>query len=79
MELSQFVERIKEEFEEDYNIGDINPDTHIKDMDWWSSMHMLVIIALIDSEYDIMLSPSEIREANSIRSLFEIAKAKTNG
>lgn len=76
MELGEFVGKIKEEFEEDYNIGGLNPDTHIKDMEWWSSMHMLVVIALIDSEYDIMLSPEEIRKATSIRSLFEIAKAK---
>ena len=76
MDIAEFVGKIKEEFEEDYNIEDLSPDTHIKDMDWWSSMHMLVVIALIDSEYDIMLSPEEIKDATSIRSLFEIVNAK---
>ncbi|PCI96761.1 MAG: acyl carrier protein [Flavobacteriales bacterium] len=76
MGLDEFVGKIKEEFSEDYNVGDLDPDTHIKDMEWWSSMHMLVVIALVDAEYDVMLSPEEVREATSIKSLFEIIKTK---
>ena len=30
MGLDEFVGKIKEEFSEDYNVGDLNPDTHIK-------------------------------------------------
>lgn len=76
MDLGEFTGKIKEEFEEDYNMEDLNPDTHIKDMVWWSSMHMLVVIALIDSEYDVILTTDEIKKATTLRSLFEIVKAK---
>ena len=41
-------------------------------MDWWSSMHALVIIALIDTEYDVMLEPSQMKSANTVRELFTL-------
>jgi acyl carrier protein len=70
MEIEVFLEKIKAEFNEDYDIGDLGLDDNIKNMDWWSSMHALVIIALIDTEYDVMLAPSQMKSANTVRELF---------
>jgi acyl carrier protein len=70
MEIEVFLEKIKAEFNEDYEIGDLGLDDNIKNMDWWSSMHALVIIALIDTEYDVMLAPSQMKSANTVRELF---------
>jgi acyl carrier protein len=74
MEIEGFLEKIKAEFNEDYTIGDLGVDENIKEMDWWSSMHALVIIALIDAEYDVMLEPSQMRSANTVRELFNVVK-----
>ena len=57
MEIEVFLGKIKAEFNEDYDMGDLGLDDNIKNMDWWSSMHALVIIALIDTEYP-KLSPA---------------------
>ena len=70
MEIEVFLGKIKAEFNEDYDIGDLGLDDNIKNMDWWSSMHALVIIALIDTEYDVMLEPSQMKSANTVRELF---------
>ena len=72
MEMEVFLEKIKAEFDEDYEIGDLGLDDNIKNMDWWSSMHALVIIALIDTEYDVMLEPSQMKSANTVRELFTL-------
>ena len=72
MEIEELIEKIKAEFEEDYDIGELGPDDNIKTMGWWSSMHALVIIALIDSEYDIMLEPSQMRSVNTVRELYNL-------
>lgn len=76
MNIENFLEKIKGEFVEDYELGDLGVDDNIKNMEWWSSMHALVIIALIDSEYDVMLEPSEMRNAKTVRELFSIVKEK---
>ena len=49
MEIEVFLGKIKAEFNEDYDTGDLGLDDNIKNMEWWSSMHALVIIALIDT------------------------------
>ncbi len=72
MEIEVFLGKIKAEFNEDYDIGDLGLDDNIKNMDWWSSMHALVIIALIDTEYDVMLEPSQMKSANTVRELFTL-------
>ena len=72
MEIEVFLGKIKAEFNEDYEIGDLGLDDNIKNMDWWSSMHALVIIALIDTEYDVMLEPSQMKTANTVRELFTL-------
>ena len=74
MEIEVFLGKIKAEFNEDYDIGDLGLDDNIKNMDWWSSMHALVIIALIDTEYDVMLEPSRMKSANTVRELFTLIK-----
>jgi acyl carrier protein len=73
--LRFFLGKIKAEFNEDYDIGDLRLDDNIKNMDWWSSMHALVIIALIDTEYDVMLEPSQMKSANTVRELFTVVKS----
>ena len=72
MEIEVFLGKIKAEFNEDYDMGDLGLDDNIKNMDWWSSMHALVIIALIDSEYDVMLEPAQMKSANTVRELFTV-------
>jgi acyl carrier protein len=72
MEIEVFLGKIKAEFNEDYDLGDLGLDDNIKNMDWWSSMHALVIIALIDTEYDVMLEPSQMKSANTVRELFAV-------
>ena len=70
MEIEVFLGKIKAEFNEDYDLGDLGLDDNMKNMDWWSSMHALVIIALIDSEYDVMIEPSQKKSANTVRELY---------
>ena len=72
MEIEVFLGKIKAEFNEDYDTGDLGLDDNIKNMEWWSSMHALVIIALIDTEYDVMLEPSQMKSANTVRELYTL-------
>ncbi len=76
--LQEFIDKLKQEFEDDYDVSRITEQTKITEIDWWSSMHALIIIALIDSEYDVIVEPEELKNAQTINDLYQIILTKTN-
>ncbi len=76
--LQEFINKLKQEFEDDYDVSNITEQTKITEIDWWSSMHALIIIALIDSEYDVIVEPEELKNAQTINDLYQIILTKTN-
>ena len=75
MQISQFISLLEEEFE-DENIPKLNPETNFKDLDQWSSMYALIIIALIETEYDVLLNGEELSKVKTIESLFSLVVSK---
>lgn len=74
MELQEFIENVKEQFEDaPENFG---ADTRFRELDEWSSLVSLSIIAMVDDEYDIVLKGDDIRKSVTVQDLFEIAKSK---
>ena len=70
MELNEFVEKFAEQFEEtDKSL--ITADSDYKNLDEWSSLVALTIIAMVDEEYDVQLKGADIRDSVTIRDLFE--------
>ncbi|MDC1859345.1 acyl carrier protein, partial [Bacteroides uniformis] len=52
MELNDFIEKFAEQFEETEKTV-FNPHTRFKELDEWTSLTALSIIAMIDEEYNI--------------------------
>ncbi len=77
--LNEFINKLKTEFGEDYDVSGIDEKTKITEIDWWSSMHALIIIALIDSEYDVIIEPEELKNAQTVEDLYSIIAEKING
>lgn len=73
--IEEFAKRLEEEFE-DIEQGSIKPDTNYRSIKGWSSMHALIIIALIDAEFNIILNGSDLKSANTIRDLYTIISEK---
>lgn len=76
MELNDFIEKFAEQFE-DTDASEIKAETLFKDLDEWSSLMALSIIAMVDEEYDVQLKGDDIRSADTVASLFNIVKAKS--
>lgn len=74
MELKDFIENVKEQFDD--APGNFGADTRFRELDEWSSLVSLSIIAMVDDEYDIILKGDDIRKAVTVQDLFEIAKSK---
>lgn len=73
MELEEFVKRFAEQFED---ADDFSADTEFKELDEWSSLSAIHVIAFIDTEYDVEISGTEIRRANTIKNLFDLVNNK---
>lgn len=77
MELKDFIEKFAEQFE-DTEKSEFTPDTEFRDLDEWSSLMGLSIMAMISDVYDIEISANELRKSKTIQELFNIVEAKSN-
>lgn len=75
MELQDFVQKIAEQFDET-DVSAFTPETRFRDIDEWSSLIALSIIAMVDEEYDVTLKGDDIRNANTVEDIFNAVKAK---
>ena len=75
MELNDFILHFAEQFD-DTDASEIKADTVFKDLDEWSSLIALSVIAMVDEEYDVALKGEDIRNSNTIEDLFNIVKGQ---
>lgn len=69
MELQEFVKNFAAQFDET-DLSLFNPDTRFRELDEWSSIIALSIIAMVDDEYDIQVKGDDIRNSNTIEDIF---------
>ena len=75
MELKEFIENFAEQFD-DTESSEIQADTEYRELDEWTSLTALSIIAMIDEEYDVQLKADEMRKTQTIQELFDLVKSK---
>lgn len=75
MELKKFIENFAAQFE-DVDAATLSAETKFKELNEWSSLIALSIIAMADEEYEVEVKGDEIRKANTIGDLFELVKSK---
>lgn len=69
MELKDFIEKFAEQFD-DTELSEFSPETKFKELDEWSSLIALSVIAMVDEEYHISISSDAIRESVTIEDLY---------
>lgn len=75
MELNEFIMNFAEQFDET-DASDITASTVFHDLDEYSSLIALSIIAMVDEEYDVALKGDDMRSAVTVEDLFNIVKSK---
>ena len=78
MELNEFVTHIAEQFEDTDN-SLFAPQTIFHELEEYSSLIALSIIAMVDEEYDVAIKGNDMRAAVTIEDLYNIVKSKNNG
>ena len=75
MEIKEFIENFANQFDET-DPAEITATTSFRDLDEWSSLTALSIIAMVDEEYDVTLKGDDIKNATTVEDLFNTVKAK---
>ena len=75
MEITEFIEKFAEIFD-DTEASCLSPETSFRNLEEWSSLSALALIAMADEEYEVELKGDDIRNAITIADIFEIVKAK---
>jgi len=75
MNIQEFISIIEEEFDE-VEKGTLEASTSFRQMEGWSSMHSLILIALVDNHFDILLTGEELRGLDTIQDLYDLLASK---
>ncbi len=76
MNIVQFIADLEENFD-DFESGHLLPETRYQDIEEWSSMYALIVIAMADTEYDVVLTGEDLSTCQTVRDLFELIKSRT--
>ena len=72
--LDEFIQLFAEQFDMT-DPSEFKADTEYRELDEWSSLISLSVIAMVDEEFDVQLTANEMRQAETIEELFDIVKS----
>ena len=75
MVLKDFIENFAAQFD-DTDASEIKAETVFKELDEWSSLIALSVIAMADEEYEVTLKGEDIRTSNTVEDLFNLIKER---
>ncbi len=74
MEIKEFIEKLAEAIEIE-DVEALTPDTEFKELDEWSSLSVMLIIAFFDEEFEKQIEEKDIHTAQTINDLYLLATA----
>ncbi len=77
MELNKFVQNIASALE-DESINELGINVKIEDIDGWDSFAIMSVIAMIDEEYNVIISGEQISKLDTLKQLFDLVKSEMN-
>lgn len=75
MELNDFIAAFADQFD-DTDPSEINAGTEFHDLDEWSSLTGMSVIAMAKTQYGKTITGKEIRECETVEELFNLVASK---
>lgn len=75
MKLEDFIKNFADQFD-NTDPSVIKADTVFKELEEWSSLIALSVIAMVDEEYDVTLKGDDIRGSVTVEDLYNIVKSR---
>ena len=77
MNIEDFIAKVEAEFE-DLKPGVLKPGSNFREVFDWNSVNALTIIALVDCEYDVMLTAEDFQKSKTVMDIFNIIVRKSS-
>ena len=74
MDIKEFIDKFASNFD-DTDINLFTPKTVFRELKEWTSLLALATMAMVSEEYDVELSPEEMRRAQTIEDLYNATKS----
>lgn len=75
MELKEFIENLVDQFD-DVDINEISPGTAFQELDEWSSLTAMGIIAMAKINYGKTITGLEVRHCKTVEDLYNLIASK---
>ena len=75
MELENFIEKFAEQFD-DVDVEQLNSATRFRELDGYTSLIALLIITMIDEEYDVTVTGDDMKQQVTIGDLYNLVSSR---
>ena len=75
MEMNEFIEKFAEQLDET-SVESLNSETKFRELEEWSSLVALSVIAMIDEEYNITITGDDMKKQTTIGDLFNLVSSR---
>lgn len=75
MDLQEFINNFAAQFD-DTDASEIQLETVFQDLEEWSSLTTLSVIAMVKTTYDKTVTGKEIRSCGTVEELFDVVSSK---
>ena len=75
IEMNDFVAKFAAQFE-DTDPSLITKDTYFHELEEWSSVMGLAILAMLNDTFEITIKGAELRAAETVEDVYELVKSK---
>jgi acyl carrier protein len=74
MEIKEFIEKFAEAIEVD-NVETLCAETKFRELEEWSSIAVMLLVAFFDEEFEKEISGADIQNCTTIEDLYKFATA----
>lgn len=74
MEIKEFIEQFAEAIEVT-DVESLKPETEFHDLEEWSSISVMLLIAFFDEVFDKEITSEDIKKSKTIQELYNFAVA----
>lgn len=75
MELKEFIELFADQFDET-DMSEIQPETNYQDLEEWSSLTAMGIIAMAKTNFGKKITGLEVRNCKTVKQLYDLILSK---
>lgn len=75
MNQLEFIEKFAEQLDET-SVESLNGETKFRELEEWSSLVALSVIAMIDEEYNITITGDDMKKQTTIGDLFNLVSSR---